>query len=106
WGTAPDWGSFSSCMEQGCIGLWAGTERQGYFGTQFDIDGSTHYGWVYLDNTFAGLGGGDIIEWAYESTPGIGIVAGAIPEPSTISLLIGGLLTIGCTLRRAKARRG
>ncbi len=95
-GTTPpapaEWSStnsmFSSCMAQGCIGLWVEAERQRYFGVQFDIDGATHYGWVYLDNTFAGLGGGDIIEWAYESTPDTGIIAGVIPEPSSCLLLL------------------
>lgn len=107
-GTAPPaptvWSStnslFSSCMVQGCIGLWVGPERQGYFGVQFDIDGATHYGWVYLDNTFAGLGGGDIIEWAYESTPDTGIIAGVIPEPSTIFLLLAGVATLTLHTRR------
>lgn len=87
---------FSSCQAEGCIGLWLpenGTEK-GYFGVQFDIDGSTHYGWVYLDNNWAGLGGGDIIEWAYESTADMPILAGAgiVPEPSTFLMLtLGGL---------------
>jgi len=94
---------FSSCMVQGCIGLWVGPERHGYFGVEFDIGGSTHYGWVYLDNTFAGLGGGDIIEWAYESTPDIGIIAGVIPEPTTVALLLVGTLS-ALALRRKPIR--
>ncbi|MDD4734845.1 MAG: PEP-CTERM sorting domain-containing protein [Kiritimatiellae bacterium] len=95
--------TFSSCMVQGCIGLWVGPERHGYFGVQFDIAGATHYGWVYLDNTFAGLGGGDITEWAYESTPDTGIVAGVIPEPTTLVLL---MVSIACSLfyRRQHSR--
>ena len=56
-----------------------------------------------------GWGGyGQIYGWGYETESGISIRAGAvaIPEPATTMLFIGGLLTIGCTLRRAKARRG
>jgi len=76
-------------------------------GIEFDIEGSIHYGWIDLvvasDVPYA-----EIYGWGYETDPGVSILAGAgvVPEPSTSMLLIGGLLTIGCTLRRAKARRG
>ena len=76
-------------------------------GVEFDIEGATHYGWIDL---FVGEYSpyAEIYGWGYETDPGVSILAGAgvVPEPSTFSLLIGGLLTIGCTLRRAKARRG
>lgn len=96
WSTAPDWGSFSSCMSPGCIGSWLPPFDKGYFGVRFDIQGSTHFGWVYLDNNFSFLGGGDIIEWAYESEPGLPIVAGLIPESST-----GALFAVGIVILRA-----
>jgi len=104
WGTAPDGALFSSCMDVGCIGLWLpqhGT-HEGYFRVQFEIEDAMHYGWVYLDNTFAGLGGGDIIEWAYQSEAGVPIFAGAIPEPTTLTLF--GTGTIALALTRRKKR--
>jgi hypothetical protein len=88
-----------------CAGRFMG--QHAYMGIEFDIEGARHYGWIDLlvasDNPYA-----EIYGWGYETDPGVSILAGAgaVPEPSTISLLIGGLLTIGCTLRRAKARRG
>ena len=104
---------FSSCMVQGCIGLWLFPNDIGYFGVQFQIQEATHYGWVYLDNTFSGLGGGDIVEWAYESRPGVAIMAGMVPEPSSTVLLVLGsimlwnfrkkLLTTGCCGRNTAA---
>lgn len=76
-----------------------------YFGIEFDIAGNTHYGWVNIALGPEGyLGFRDPIttSWAYESTPNTGIVAGAIPEPST-----GILTTIGSVslLYIARARR-
>jgi len=67
------------------------------------IGGETHYGWVFIQ-TFPPVVGGRILEWAYESEPGVGIMAGAVPEPSA-GLLI--LLATGATLlRRRRAHPG
>lgn len=88
-----------------CAGRFAG--QHAYMGIEFDIEGSMHYGWIDLmvasDGPYA-----EIYGWGYETDPGVSILAGAgvVPEPSTSMLLIGGLITIGCTIRRAKARRG
>jgi hypothetical protein len=51
-----------------------------YIGIEFPIEGETHYGWIRLDH-FLFAPGGRIIEWAYESTPGIPIYAGLKPVP-------------------------
>ena len=88
----------------GCVGRFA--DQRAYMGVEFEINDSIHYGWIDL---YVGWGGyGQIYGWGYETESGISIRAGAvaIPEPATTMLFIGGLLTIGCTLRRAKARRG
>ena len=72
------------------FGPWAGVDN-GYMGLEFDADGQTYYGWaritaVYDDPYVV------IHEWAYESTPGVGIAAGAIPEPATVAwICVGGL---------------
>jgi hypothetical protein len=60
----------------------------------------TNYGWMRL-TTQAG-GGGSVVDWAYESTPGTGIAAGAVPEPSALSCLALGAFGLS-TLRRRKA---
>lgn len=88
-------------LDSGSAGHTRG--RDGYVGFEFKLADGVHYGWMHLDasavpkdsqGSFIGTGG-FIDGWAWETTPGLGIVAGAVPEPS-ISLLttfvIGGLL--------------
>ena len=65
-----------------------------YMGVMFNIEDAVHYGWVRISNPFDGTGG-TIMDFAYETEPGVGILAGAgmIPEPATSALLaVGGLL--------------
>ncbi len=61
-----------------CLGEFFGLDA--YIGVEFAIDGQTHYGWIRLDH-FLLAPGGRIIEWAYESTPGVPIYAGLKPVP-------------------------
>ena len=85
---------------QAGIGPWAG--MTGYMGLQFDADDGTHFGWVHMTayDEFPGM---TIHSWAYESTPGVGIIAGAVPEPSSAILtVIGGLAA--WNLRRCRKR--
>lgn len=69
-------------------------ETTAFMGVQFYIDDLVHYGWVRISNPFP-VTGGIIMDFAYETEPGVGIQAGAgmIPEPATSALLaLGGLL--------------
>jgi hypothetical protein len=96
---------FVSCMSVGpgnilCIGLWPPEGDIGYFGLQFYIDDNIHYGWVQMDFSEFGTVGGNIVGWAYESTPNAPIFAGAIPEPSTLSLLFSGGIALFAYKRR------
>jgi len=72
----------------------------GYIGFAFrtTADGPDHYGWMELqiNNT----GPGQIISWAYEDTAGTGIQAGAVPEPSTITLF--GMAVFGFSVWRRR----
>lgn len=75
--------------------------QRAYIGVEFDIDGATHYGWI--DISVANLAPGAVIYgWGYETTPGLPILAGAVPEPSTILLISAG--TFGLLLMRTKRR--
>lgn len=85
---------FSAWNNIGSIGFWVPPNEAGYFGIRFTIDTGIHYGWVFLDNSWGSAGGGDIYGWAYETTPGMPIMAGAIPEPSALSLIGIGALAI------------
>lgn len=75
--------------------------QRAYMGVSFDIEGATHYGWI--DMYVSDLGPGALIYgWGYETTPITSIMAGAVPEPSTIALLSSGI--IGLLLSRVKRR--
>ncbi len=93
------WGNESSlvsaCVNIGCIGFF--DNQTAFIGTEFQIDGETHYGWMQFAD-WSGVAGGYLLDYAYESEPGVGILAGAIaiPEPSTYASIILGLLALAC----------
>jgi hypothetical protein len=79
--------------------------RDGYLGFEFQLEDGVHYAWIHFDasanlrnsdGSIRGIGG-YIEGWAWETVPGEGIVAGAIPEPSislVAALLFSGLLLL------------
>lgn len=83
-----------------------GETGETYLGIAFDIEGSTHYGWVHVTlgeiNPEYGVEDPITASWAYESTPDTGITAGAIPEPSTGILTLVGSISL---LFLARSRR-
>lgn len=73
-------------------------ETNAFIGIRFQINGNIHYGWIQVDNPFD-VPGGTVTGFAYETSPGVSIVAGAVPEPSSVIIFIIG--AIGAwTLRR------
>jgi len=77
-------------------------DHRGYVGLEFSAEDGIHYGWLDIEGveTRSSI---RIRGWAYESTPGVGIVAGAVPEPSSVVLFTIG--AIGAwTLRKRKKR--
>ena len=102
--------TFFSCMsvvpgEILCLGLWPPEEGIGHFGLRFYIEENIHYGWVMMDFSEFGTAGGKIVGWAYESTPNTPIPAGAIPEPSTLLLLLTGGIGLLCIKSRYRNTR-
>lgn len=96
--------TFNGAWNTGYSGLWHGVE--GYVGIEFRIGQDHNYAWVRVGAPFVGLYGGYVYEWAYETRPGVPILAGAIPEPSTCALLIAGGFLILWFRRKRNERRG
>ncbi|MGA0041030.1 MAG: hypothetical protein ACO3NZ_14385 [Pirellulales bacterium] len=77
----------------------------------FDNSGTTNYGWIELTATTTGASAGKcrysatLGDWAYDNS-GVQIVAGAVPEPATATLAMGGALVAGAAgLRRWRKQR-
>ncbi len=68
-----------------------------YIGVEFATANGIHYGWIQYtgySHPVNGLPampvpGGVINSWAWETQPGVPIIAGAIPEPSTVAYIGG-----------------
>jgi hypothetical protein len=61
--------------------------RTAYAGFSFEGEEGTHYGYALIRDNEA-TASITVLNWAYESEPGVPIVAGAIPEPSTFVLCL------------------
>jgi hypothetical protein len=105
-GGVSEWSSPPDTEWRGPLGENGNT----YIGIEFEIEGSTHYAWVNIALGEEGPQGFEMpvtTSWAYESTPDTAIIAGAIPEPSTGILTVGGslsLLFLARSRRRTKQR--
>lgn len=76
-------GGVTSMSYGNSFGQWTGTTN-GFLGVTFTLaDNSVVYGWIHVDV----IGGGDarVTAWAFEDNGG-SILAGAIPEPSSLAL--------------------
>ncbi len=93
----------AQCFNTGCGGAFPG--QQAYMGIEFQRASGTHYGWVslYVDS-FAPVA--VIDSWAWEMRPGVPILAGAVPEPSTFALLVAGGVLMMWFRRNGNAERG
>jgi hypothetical protein len=69
-------------------------QQSGYIGFDVVKNGMNYYGWMSVSSP--GQGGlpgdaaiyGDVVSWAYETRPNTPIAVGAVPEPSSVALII------------------
>jgi hypothetical protein len=77
----------------------------------FDNSGTTNYGWIELTATTTGFTGGKsaysatLGDWAYDNS-GAEITAGAVPEPASAALAMGGALLVGAAGLRRWRKQG
>jgi hypothetical protein len=85
------------------VGTQVALNAPNLFGFRFTNEdgGTTHFGWVEVSfGATAGLR--TITGYAFESTPGVGIQAGVVPEPATVAMMLAGLAGVGAAARRAR----
>ncbi len=100
-GDPPGWHTLILILSTGTAGEFL--DHRGFVGLEFEAEDGTHYGWLDIEGVITS----PVIKvrgWAYETEPGKGIVAGAIPEPSSVGLLALGAGAIWLR-RRRQARR-
>ena len=76
-------------------------EMRTYIGVEFAVADDVHYGWIEVQGHWS-YPYAKVFGWAYESTPGMGITAGAIPEPSTFLLLLVGVGALALCRKRIR----
>jgi len=83
------------------VGDWSGTAiTEGYVGILLNPGDGTHYGWLhFIDDPTTAPKQLTLVDWAYESTPGLGITI--VPEPSTVALAGLGLAAM-LTMRKRR----
>ncbi len=71
-----------------------------YMGFEFQADDGNHFGYILIRESGGGFGG-FFLESGYETEPGLGLRAGAIPEPSVSAILVIG--AAGLLFRRRRS---
>jgi len=77
-------------------GDWSNTATtDAYVGIELALPGGTSYGWLhFIDNPTSNPATLTLVDWAYQSTPGVGIATSVVPEPSVCALAGAGIATL------------
>lgn len=84
------------------VGLQVTLNDSNLFGFRFtnEATGATNYGWIEV--TFGStVGSRAITGYAYDNAGGA-VLAGVVPEPGTVALMLAGLAGVGAAARRAR----
>lgn len=95
------WSGLMQSLSTGTAGQFWGTRA--YVGIEFEAEDGMHYGWFDVEG-HSSIPYAVVYGWAYESTPGVAVIAGAIPEPSTLMLFAAGATAIALSLRKRRIR--
>ena len=81
-------------------GEWSNSATtDGYVGIELALGGGTSYGWLhFIDNPSASSL--TLVDWAYQSTPNVGIETQVVPEPTVCALGALGLAGLLASRRR------
>src|ERR1035437_2908091 len=84
------------------VGDWSNTATtDAYVGVELALSGGTSFGWLhFIDNPAGTPQTLTLVDFAYQSTPGVGIAAGTVPEPSACALGALGLAGLLASRRR------
>jgi len=84
------------------VGDWSNTATtDAYVGIELSLSGGTRFGWLhFVDNPASSPQTLTLKDWAYQSTAGVGIAAGAVPEPNVLGLSALGLAGLLASRRR------
>lgn len=63
------------------------SDTDAFIGLQFQFGGEAHYGWMEIYN-YPDVAAGQVLAWAYETSPNTSILAGQVPEPSILTLIV------------------
>jgi len=82
-------------------GYWDGADHQ-YMGVRFYGDAALYYGWIEMSIEPDMPQNMTIHSWAYNSQPGVGLMAGVVPEPSTWALFLCGGIALLVRIRQRR----
>jgi len=85
------------------IGYFAG-KPSAYIGFDLYYDGASHYGWMQVENPLA-IVAGQVVDWAYQTSPNTPILAGQVPEPPAWTLATFGATILALIGRLRLSRR-
>lgn len=76
-------------------GSWTFNDPPAFFGFRFETAGVSHFGWALAQITYSSSPEAyavTVFEYAYETKPGVAILAGAIPAPGAAAILAVGFV--------------